>query len=93
MIVSEFLAEYGPIYWGNSRRDHLEEPNVLKGFLCPRDTTRANSRWVCTMLLLITLTFIVDRLVYVVGQYFDYRAYNAKMSDVSYSRFDCLREY
>ena len=44
VIVLEFLAEYGSIYWGNSKRDHLEEPNTLKGFLCPRDATRAKSR-------------------------------------------------
>ena len=46
IIVSEFLAEYGAVFWGESKRDHLEEPNILKGFLCPRDATRANSRWV-----------------------------------------------
>lgn len=44
IVVSEFLAEYGPVYWGYTKRDHLEEPNILKGFLCPRDSTRANSR-------------------------------------------------
>ena len=93
IIVSEFLAEYGPVYWGNSKRDHLEEPNILKGFLCPRDAIRANSKWVYTMLFLITLTFIVDRLVAVLESFFNYRAYSARSADVSYSRFDCLREH
>ena len=44
VVVLEFLAEYGPVYWGNSERDHLKEPNILKGFLCPRDATRPDSR-------------------------------------------------
>ena len=43
-VVSEFLTEYGPVYWGDSKRDHLQEPNSLKGFLYPRDAKRANSR-------------------------------------------------
>lgn len=37
IVVSDFLTQYGPAYWGASKRDHLEEPNTLKGFLCPRD--------------------------------------------------------
>ena len=93
IVVAEFLARYGPIYWGNSKRSHLEEPDVLEGFLCPRDATRANSRLVYTMLFLIALTFIVDRLVAVLESFFNYRANNARTADVSYSRFDCLREY
>lgn len=44
IMVAEFLAEHGPTYWGTSKRDHLEEPNILKGFLCPRDALRADSR-------------------------------------------------
>ena len=93
IVVLEFLAEYGPLYWGDSKRNHLEEPNILKGFLCPRDATRPNSRWVYTMLFLITLTFIIDRLVAVLESFFNYRAYTARMADVSYSRFDCVREH
>lgn len=92
IVVAEFLTEYGPVYWGNRKRDHLEEPNVRKGFLCPRDATRANSRWAYTMLFLITLTFIVDRLVDVLESLFNYRAYNAMIADVSYSGFNFLRE-
>ena len=92
IVVAEFLTEYGPVYWGNSKRDHLEEPNVRRGFLCPRDATRSNSRWVYTMLFLITLTFIVDRLVAVLESFFNYRAYSAMIADVSYSRFNLLRE-
>ena len=44
VVVAGFLAEYGPVYWGSSSRDHLEEPDTLKGFLCPRDALRARSR-------------------------------------------------
>lgn len=44
ILVGEFLAEYGPIYWGNSERDHLEEQDIHQGFLCPRDALRADSR-------------------------------------------------
>ena len=44
IVILEFLAEYGPVYWGRSERDHLEEPDISKGFLCPRDAERANSR-------------------------------------------------
>ena len=43
-IVSEFLAEYGPTYWGDSKRDHLQESDANKGFLCPRDAQREGSR-------------------------------------------------
>lgn len=43
ILVSEFLAEYGPTYWGDSEREHLQEPDTLKGFLCPRDALRAGS--------------------------------------------------
>ena len=89
VIVSEFLAEYGSVYWGSSERDHLEEPNPLKGFLCPRDATRAKSRYAYIMLFLITLTFIVDRLIDVLESFFNYRAYTATVADVSHSRFEC----
>ena len=44
-IISEFLKKYGRIYWGNNKREHLEEPDISKGFLCPRDATRGDSRW------------------------------------------------
>lgn len=44
IVISEFLAEYGPIYWGDSMRDHLQESDSLKGFLCPRDAQRVPSR-------------------------------------------------
>lgn len=44
ILVARFLAKYGPIYWGNSERDHLEEQDIHRGFLCPRDTLRADSR-------------------------------------------------
>lgn len=43
-VMSEFLAEYGPTYWGDSKRDHLQESDALKGFLCPRDAQREGSR-------------------------------------------------
>ena len=44
IMVSEFLAQYGPIYWGDSERDHLVEPDTLKGFLYPRDAQHVGSR-------------------------------------------------
>ena len=37
IVVLDFLTQYGPTYWGDSKRDHLKEPDILKGFLCPRD--------------------------------------------------------
>ena len=43
-MMSEFLTEYGPKYWGDRKRDHLEEPDTLKGFMCPRDAQREDSR-------------------------------------------------
>ena len=43
ILVSGFLAQYGPKYWGDSKRDHLQEPDTLKGFLCPRDAQREGS--------------------------------------------------
>ena len=48
VAVSEFLAQYGPIYWGVDNRDHLHEPDILKGFLCPRNAQREDSRWLST---------------------------------------------
>ena len=48
VAVSEFLAEYGPKYWGVDKRDHLQEPDIYKGFLCPRDAQREDSRWSST---------------------------------------------
>ena len=48
VAVSEFLAKHGPTYWGVDKRDHLQEPNISKGFLCPRDAQRENSRWLST---------------------------------------------
>ena len=44
VAVSDFLAKYGPIYWGINKRDHLQEPDIYKGFLCPRDAQREDSR-------------------------------------------------
>lgn len=44
IIVLEFLAEYGPTYWGVGNRGHLQEPDAHKGFLCPRDAERPRSR-------------------------------------------------
>ena len=44
VVVLEFLAIYGPKYWGIDKRDHLQEPDISKGFLCPRDAQRENSR-------------------------------------------------
>lgn len=44
IVVSEFLAEFGSSYWGDSERDHLQESDPLKAFLCPRDARRENSR-------------------------------------------------
>lgn len=44
ILVAEFLAEYGPIYWGDSKREHLKERDIHKGFLCPRDALRKDSR-------------------------------------------------
>lgn len=44
ILVAEFLAEYGPIYWGDSKRDHLKKQDIHQGFLCPRDALREDSR-------------------------------------------------
>ena len=48
VTVSAFLAKYGPTYWGIDKRDHLQEPDISKGFLCPRDAQREDSRWLST---------------------------------------------
>lgn len=44
-MVTEFLEEHGGTYWGHSDRGHLEEPELSKGFLFPRDAGRPNSRY------------------------------------------------
>lgn len=44
VAVLEFLAQYGPKYWGVDKRDHLCEPDILRGFLYPRDAQREDSR-------------------------------------------------
>lgn len=46
VAVSEFLARHGPTYWGVDKRDQLLEPDIFKGFLCPRDAQREYSRLV-----------------------------------------------
>ena len=43
-LVLEFLQLYGSKYWGDSKRDHLEEMDVIQGFLYPRDIYRNKSR-------------------------------------------------
>ena len=43
-MVSNFLASEGEKFWGLSDRSHLEEKDATKGFLCPRDAIRQNSR-------------------------------------------------
>ncbi|KAF6225328.1 hypothetical protein HO173_012813 [Letharia columbiana] len=49
IAVSEFLVECGPTYWGDSKRDHLQEPDTLKGFLCPRDAQREGSKLIAAV--------------------------------------------
>ena len=94
VVVSEFLAEYGPTYWGDSNRSHLEEPDTLKGFLCPRDALRAQSRQVYAELsLIMTNAQLLIRFVAVVEGFFNFKAYVSRRRDVSYSRPDCPREY
>ena len=48
VAVSAFLEKYGRIYWGIDNRDHLQEPDISKGFLYPRDAQREDSRWLFT---------------------------------------------
>lgn len=45
-ITKEFLRAHGYLYWGPwlTRRTHLTEPNILKGFLYPRDAETQGSR-------------------------------------------------
>ena len=45
-LVSRFLVKHGGIYWGHSDRSHLEEQDVTKGFLYPRDANRPSSQLV-----------------------------------------------
>ena len=42
-LVSEFLERHGESFWGRRNRDHLSQPDPLKGFLCPRDARRPDS--------------------------------------------------
>lgn len=48
-MVLDFLQIYGDKYWGYAPRAHLTEPDVMKGFLVPRDAHRKNSRLVHTL--------------------------------------------
>jgi len=43
-MVLGFVQAHGKKYWGASRRGHLSEPDIRKGFLVPRDAERSNSR-------------------------------------------------
>ena len=43
-MVLDFLRMYGLEYWGLNDRHHLQERDPNKGFLCPRDAQRSNSR-------------------------------------------------
>ena len=43
-LITAFLKESGPKFWGNRNRDHLEERDSSCGFLYPRDAHREGSR-------------------------------------------------
>ena len=43
-MVLDFLKKIGVTYWGTIDRHHLQEPDPYKGFQCPRDAGRPNSR-------------------------------------------------
>ena len=43
-MAVRFLRVHGKKYWGKSPRQHLSEPDKMKGFLMPRDADRINSR-------------------------------------------------
>lgn len=43
-VIAEFLSDFGRLYWGPLAREHLGEPDILKGFCCPRDASRAGSK-------------------------------------------------
>lgn len=44
-MVLDFLTKHGAKYWSLTERNNLAEKDPNKGFLCPRDATRANSRY------------------------------------------------
>ena len=44
VMVDEFLVQHGEHYWGVHDRDHLEEEDISKGYLYPRDAHRSVSR-------------------------------------------------
>ena len=43
-MVSDFLNTHGTKFWGPLDRAHLDEKDAMKGFLCPRDAVRPDSR-------------------------------------------------
>ena len=45
MMIKRFLSEHGNTYWGSSKRVHLVEKDLSKGFLYPRDTERKDSKY------------------------------------------------
>jgi hypothetical protein len=43
-VIAEFFSDFGRLYWGPLAREHLAEPDILKGFCCPMDANRAGSK-------------------------------------------------
>ena len=81
-MVREFLNLRGHRYWSASNRRHLQQPDILKGFLYPRDTERAQSRYIITVCPKRQLLLIAHRLVEALEAIFKYKAKNAQSSNV-----------
>jgi hypothetical protein len=60
-MTMEFLRVHGSTHWGSSDRHHLQERDILKGYLCPRDAEREGSRCVFRAKTSWTrLTYVTD---------------------------------
>lgn len=83
MMIKGFLLKYGTTYWGASKRSHLVEKDPAKGFLCPRDAERKDSRyWSDSTIVLARCTELEYRMIEVLELMFNYRAHHARYADV-----------
>ena len=82
-MVLDFFTKHGEKYWGLTERNHLSESDPNKGFLCPRDAARTNSRYGLLVFSIMSNRMGLFRLVVVLTSMFNYKAGSLCRKDVS----------
>ena len=82
-MVLDFFTKHGEKYWGLTERTHLSERDPNKGFLCPRDAARINSRYGLLSFSIVSNRMGLFRMVMVLTSMFNYKAKSLWKKDVS----------